>query len=96
MPGTGITDGSGADSDGRVSSSMTTKFPEDLDINDGITTQGTADDFKVQYNSALRTRGLLASLLTSLPTVEELMASGLSNIDAQEAHDEMEVKRQAT
>ena len=60
------------DSDPRIQSALVAKWPEPIDVRDGIFIPGRVEKWNRELTAALRTRGLLESLRTRAPTVEEL------------------------
>ena len=60
------------ESDSRIQTALVAKWPEPIDVKDGIFVPGRVEKWNRELTAALRTRGLLQSLRTRAPSIEEL------------------------
>ena len=60
------------ESDSRIQTALVAKWPEPIDVKDGIFVPGKVEKWSRELTAALRTRGLLESLRTRAPSIEEL------------------------
>ena len=51
---------------------MVAKWPEPIDVKDGIFVPGRVEKWSLELTAALRTRGLLEELRKRAPSVEEM------------------------
>ena len=60
------------DSDPRIQSALVAKWPEPIDVRNGIFIPGRVEKWSRELTAALRTRGLYEELRLRAPTVEDL------------------------
>ena len=61
-----------SDSDPRIQSALVAKWPEPIDVRDGIFIPGRVEKWSRELTAALRTRGLYEELRLRAPTIEDL------------------------
>ena len=77
--------------DSRIQNALVSKWPDSIDVCDGIFVPGKVEKWHRELVSALRTRNLLNALQTTSPSIEDL-CDQFPNEDIDilvAAHDEM-------